>query len=54
MKKNLEIPDIALFAEGDLIEPSIEDLAPLPPPYDAIDAQPAWKPLTDEQRSRLV
>jgi Fe-S oxidoreductase len=54
MKKNLDIPDIARCGEGDLIEPSVEDLAPLPPPYDTVEAQPAWKPLTEEQRSRLV
>ena len=54
MKRNLRIHDITLCGERDLIEPAVEDLAPLPPPYDAVEEQPAWKSLTDDQKSRLV
>jgi Fe-S oxidoreductase len=40
---------------GELLSPlGVEDLAPLPPPYDRIEDQPKWKELTAGARDGLV
>ncbi|MFO7892688.1 MAG: (Fe-S)-binding protein [Longimicrobiales bacterium] len=41
--------------EREVLSPvEIEHLVPLPPPYDKLEEQPAWKELSEEARERMV
>ena len=53
-KKNLTLNDISRNAEKRLAEINIDELLPLPPPYDKSEELPGIKPLTDDQKTRLV
>ena len=53
MKKNIKVDDISKRADEVLSPVELEDLVPLPPPYDNID-EPKWKEITPEQKERMV
>ena len=54
MSNNVTIEAISKHGEDVLspIEPA--DLVPLPPPYDKVDDQPAWKQIGPDARDRMV
>ena len=54
MKKKLELTDIAKGEDVQLTEINVDELIPLPPPYDKIEEQPGFKRLTEDQQERLV
>jgi ferredoxin len=54
MKKKVSLEDISKQANEVLSPLEPEDFVPLPPPYDNIEDQPAWKEVTSEQRERMV
>lgn len=54
MKKKLKLTDIAKDGDTPLTELSLQELIPLPPPYDKPDELPGIKHLTQDQRQRLV
>src|SRR4030042_4775632 len=54
MTKNLKLTDIARDGDAPLTEINLEELTPLPPPYDKIDEQREFRRLTEEQKERLV
>ena len=54
MKKNLKLTDISKGGDTQLTEINIDELIPLPPPYDKIEELPGFKRLTEDQRERLV
>jgi Fe-S oxidoreductase len=54
MKRNLKLDDICKDENNQLIELDIDDLMPLPPPYDKKEDLPGWKKLNEDQQSRLV
>ena len=54
MNKKLKLADIAKDGDAPLTEINLEELVPLPPPYDKIEEQPEFKRLTEEQKERLV
>jgi len=54
MKKHHRLNDISKNATNQLDEINLDELIPLPPPYDKTDELPAVKTLTDEQKQRLV
>jgi Fe-S oxidoreductase len=54
MKKNLKISDISKNGDTQLTDVNIDELMPLPPPYDKIEGLPAWRAVTVDQRARLV
>jgi Fe-S oxidoreductase len=54
MKKHLKLTDISKDAAIQLDEINLDELTPLPPPYDKREELPVVKPLTAEQRARLV
>jgi Fe-S oxidoreductase len=49
MAKRLRVADIGI-PSPQLAHVNIDDLMPLPPPYDKIEEQPGWKELTEKQR----
>jgi Fe-S oxidoreductase len=53
MPKNLKLTDISKAGDGQLTELNINELIPLPPPYDKSEEFPPVKPLTEDQRERL-
>jgi len=53
MPKRLNLTDISKTGEGQLTEPDVNELMPLPPPYDKFK-EPGFKILTEDQRERLV
>lgn len=53
MPKRLKLNDISKKGENQLIENDINELIPLPPPYDKIK-EPAFKKLTEDQKERLA
>jgi Fe-S oxidoreductase len=53
-KKNLKLTDIAKGGDTQLTEINIDELIPLPPPYDKVEELPGFKRLTEDQRERLV
>ncbi|HSV96574.1 MAG TPA: (Fe-S)-binding protein [Spirochaetota bacterium] len=54
MKKSLKIRDISLNGDVPVTELKIDEMLPLPPPYDKIEEQPGWKQVTEEQKGRIV
>ena len=54
MKKSLKLTDIAKGGDTQLTEINLDELAPLPPPYDKVEELPGFKRLTQDQRERLV
>jgi Fe-S oxidoreductase len=54
MKKSLKLTDIAKGGDTQLTEINIDELVPLPPPYDKVEELPGFKRLTQDQRERLV
>ncbi len=54
MKKNLKITDISKDKDIQLTDVNINELVPLPPPYDKIEDRPGFKTLTDDQKNRLT
>lgn len=52
MTKALNIKDIGKSSDH-LTQIAIEDLMPLPPPYDKLEDQPGWKGLTEAQRDKF-
>ena len=54
MKNKLKLADFSKDGDAQLTEVNIDELIPLPPPYDKIEAQPGWKRITEEQKERLV
>jgi len=53
-KHSLKPGDIARNHEAPLAVSRLEDLAPLPPPYQPIEGQPVWQKLGDEERNAFV
>jgi Fe-S oxidoreductase len=53
-KSDIRLKDMADERNRVLTEVRIEDLIPLPPPYDTIEGQPDWRPLTDEQGATYI
>ncbi len=47
--KPVSIKKIGTITDGPLSPNEINDLVPLPPPYDRVEEQPGWKKLTKEQ-----
>jgi Fe-S oxidoreductase len=54
MPKRLKLTDISSAGERQLTELDINEMIPLPPPYDKNEEFPPFKQLTDDQRRRLV
>ena len=54
MTKKLKLTDIAKGKDNQLTEVNIDELIPLPPPYDKAEELPGIKQLTRDQRERLV
>ena len=54
MKKNIKIEDISKNRDEILSPVEVEDLVPLPPPYDKLDEEPTWKEIKPDQKERLV
>jgi Fe-S oxidoreductase len=54
MTKKLKLTDIASDGDGQLTDIDINELIPLPPPYDKAEELPGLKGLTEDQRERLV
>jgi Fe-S oxidoreductase len=52
MPKKLRLADISKMDDGQLTELDINELIPLPPPYDK-NEKPGFKKLTEDQRERL-
>ena len=52
MSKRVKISDFSKPSEK-LTHLEIDDLMPLPPPYDKIEEQPGWKKLTDNALENL-
>ena len=52
--KKLKLNDIASDANKQLTELNIDELIPLPPPYDRAEELPGFKQLTEDQKQRLV
>ena len=51
-KKPVKVTDIGNDTEQ-LVEIEVQELAPLPPPYDTTENLPEIKQLTDEQKERI-
>ncbi len=54
MKKNLKLTDFWKDGGAQLTEINIDELMPLPPPYNKIEELPGWKRITEDQKERLV
>ena len=52
--KKLKLTDIAANAEAPLTDINVDELIPLPPPYDRVGELPGLKRLTEDQQLRLV
>jgi hypothetical protein len=53
MKKTLKLNDISRNEDKQLIELDVNQLAPLPPPYDKEEEFPGLQQLTQDQRERM-
>ena len=54
MSATIRVEDIGK-RKGEILSPiGVEDLEPLPPPYDKIDEHPDWKELSDDVKERTV
>jgi len=54
MKRDLKLTDLSKAGDTQLTEVTIDELIPLPPPYDKVEELPGFKRLTKDQRERLV
>lgn len=54
MSNKVRVRDISKRGDEVLCPVGLEDLAPLPPPYDNPESEPAWKELSPETKERLV
>jgi len=54
MTKKLKLTDIAKGEDTQLTEINLDELIPLPPPYDKVEELPGFKRLTEDQKERLV
>jgi Fe-S oxidoreductase len=54
MKKKLKLTDISKGEDTQLIDINMDELVPLPPPYDKVEEVRGFKQLTEDQRERLV
>ena len=54
MKKDIRIEDISRQKDEILSPIEIEDLIPLPQPYDKIEEELTWKEIKPDQKERLV
>lgn len=54
MKKSLRIEDFSRGGGAQLTEVVIDELTPLPPPYDKVEERPGWRSLTEEQQGRVA
>ncbi len=54
MSSRIRVNDIGREPDGLLSEVKVEELIPLPPPYDTLDDQPDWKEITPAARERMV
>ena len=52
--KRLNLTDISQDADAQLTDINVDELIPLPPPYDSVGELPGFKQLTEDQRQRLV
>lgn len=50
MSKVVKINDISKNGDRPLTEVDLQDLVPLPPPYDKLEDQPKWKPLSENAK----
>ena len=50
MKKKLKLTDISKGGDTQLIEINVDELIPLPPPYDKVEEVRGFKQLTEDQR----
>ena len=53
MKKKLKLSDFSKDGDTQLIEVNIDELIPLPPPYDKPEELPGWQEITEDQKERL-
>ena len=53
-KKELKFKDFHKEGDAQLAGITIDELIPLPPPYDRIEEQRGWKTITEEQKESLV
>lgn len=53
MSKITTIGDFWEKTEGQLTETTVDELLPLPPPYDKIDEQPGWKKISNGQKTAI-
>jgi len=53
-KRKLKLTDISKGEDTQLIDINIDEMMPLPPPYDKVEELRGFKQLTDDQRERLV
>jgi len=54
MPKQLKVEDFGKHANEQLTSIEMEDLVPLPPPYDKLDEQPEWKEIKPEHKENIV
>ena len=52
--KRLNLTDISQDADVQLTDIDVDELIPLPPPYDRVGELPGFKRLTVDQQQRLV
>ncbi|MHC5007029.1 MAG: (Fe-S)-binding protein, partial [Planctomycetota bacterium] len=54
MINDVRVEDIGKHPDEPLSEVRLEDLVPLPPPYDKFDEEAEWKEITEKTREGLV
>ncbi len=54
MKKSLRLEDFSRDGDSQLTEVNIDELIPLPPPYDKMDEQAGWRSISEERKDRVV
>lgn len=54
MADKVKVKDISKHPERQLTHIDLQELMPLPPPYDKVDEQPKWKEIKQEQRDAVV
>ncbi len=54
MTKTLRLGDLSKNGDIQLTGVNLDELIPLPPPYDKIEEQSGWREITQEQKARLV
>jgi Fe-S oxidoreductase len=54
MKKSLRLEDFSRDGDSQLTEVNIDELIPLPPPYDEMEEQAGWRTIGEEQKHSAV